>query len=245
MPFTAQPKIAEAVAQLQRAGKLPNGLSPQQLAQLQRAMDKYSGEVSDRLLAKVLEEFQSKIQTAQSATDPVVRRGLLADLGAFTPPQLVDKMKFAFDTMQQVASGAGKFLNQNLSPEALDEYPALELKRLFQRDVPRGEKLVKGALVDDEENSWPSRWEAAGGTFVDGDRMIALKSSGIWQALGDGVGGYTDTLGNPYPPFAFNSGFTTVEISRKEAEALGVIDPDMDAEPAQFDFSTLFAPVAA
>ena len=241
MPFSAQSKIADSIAQLQRAGKLPAGLSPTQTQQLQKALGKYSNEVSQRLLDKLLEEFKSKIQTAQSNTDPEIRRGLLADLGKFAGPDLVDRMKFSFDTMQQVASGAGRFLNQNLSPEALDEYPALELKRRFPREVPRGEKVVKGELVDDEENGWPARWEAAGGELTDDGRMVALKSSGIWQALGDGDGGYEDTLGNPFPPFAFNSGFMTVEISRAEAEELGLIDPDMDAEPAKMDFSNLFA----
>ena len=121
-------------------------------------------------------------------------------------------------------------MNQNLTPEAVDEYPALELKRLYDRDVPRGTK--------DPDDGWPARWEAGGGELIDG-RMVALKNDPIWQALGDGEGGYDDTLGNPFPPFAFNSGFETVDVSRAEAEELGLISEGEEVEPAEIDFGNL------
>ena len=55
------------------------------------------------------------------------------------------------------------------------------------------------------------------------DRFIALKSSPIWQALGDGVGGFTDTLGNPYPPFAYSSGMDWQAVDRDTCEKLGLV----------------------
>ena len=61
--------------------------------------------------------------------------------------------------------------------------------------------------------------------------MVALKSSPIWQALGDGVGGFKDTLGNPYPPFAYSSGMGWTDISRRECAELG-LDVDGAASPA-------------
>ncbi|MGN0886658.1 MAG: hypothetical protein ACI4RT_06635 [Candidatus Spyradenecus sp.] len=56
-----------------------------------------------------------------------------------------------------------------------------------------------------------------------GRRMVALKSSPIWEALGNGAGGFRDTLGNPYPPFAYGSSYEWSELSRAEAQALGLL----------------------
>jgi len=52
--------------------------------------------------------------------------------------------------------------------------------------------------------------------------MAARKDSPIWQELGDGAGGFEDTLGNPYPPFAFGSSYNWMPLDRQEAEALGI-----------------------
>ena len=58
--------------------------------------------------------------------------------------------------------------------------------------------------------------------------MIALKNDPIWERLGDPKT-FDDALGNPYPPFAFNSGYDVRDVSRKEAERLGVIAPNAPA----------------
>jgi hypothetical protein len=50
--------------------------------------------------------------------------------------------------------------------------------------------------------------------------MIAKKDSPIWQAIADGAGGYEDTLGHPFPPFAFNSGMDWRAVPREEWESL-------------------------
>ncbi len=125
-----------------------------------------------------------------------------------------------FKTATQIAHGAGRFVQENASADDLDVYPALELLRLYDRKPP--------------ETTWNARWQAACAAagddkahrvFTKTDRMIALKSSGIWQALGDGVGGYEDSLGNPFPPFAFDSGFGQNVIDRAECEELGLLEP--------------------
>ena len=102
---------------------------------------------------------------------------------------------------------------------AQDEYsvyaePAWELIRFGQRRMPR---------------DWSQRWKAAGdsvgweGASRDYGRMVALKASPIWQGLGDGAGGYRDTLGNPYPPFAFSSGMDWSGVRRDECIKLGLV----------------------
>ena len=55
--------------------------------------------------------------------------------------------------------------------------------------------------------------------------FVALKGSPIWQEIGNGAGGFRDTLGNPFPPFAFSSTMTWVPVDRDECAALG-LDPD-------------------
>ena len=242
----------QLIADLQKSGKLPRGLGPAQLTKLAGSLKKYSGQVSDKILAGILDDFQKKIAASAAATDPEVQRGLIADLGRQVEEDIADRIRFALKISQEVASGAGQYLNQNLSPEAVDEYPALEFTRLFDRDLPRGEKRgPKGAIVEDPDDAWPARWAAAGEAIEDADdwlpwegdaqtgRGVALKSSRIWQALGDGEGGYDDTLGNPFPPFAFNSGFMTFDVSRAEAEDLGLLDQGEPAEPAKIDFAKL------
>ena len=98
----------------------------------------------------------------------------------------------------------------------LHQYPAWELTRVSERNMPRAD--------------WPARWAAAGSSCgFEGalqGRFIALKDSPIWKALGDGEGGYRDTLLNPYPPFAYGSGMGWVAVDRAECIALGLIDED-------------------
>ena len=223
---------ATTIQALQKAGKLPSGLSDKQAALLQRSLDRYSGQVSDKVLTAILDDFRDKLKTATTMTDVNDMRGIMADLQANIggSESLAKRLKWSLRVSQEVAAGAGTYLNQNLTAEAVDEYPALELKRIYSRDVPRGTK--------DPEDSWPARWEAAGGELIDG-RMVALKDDPIWQALGDGDGGYDDTLGNPFAPFAFNSGYETLDVSRKESVSLGLIGENEHADPAPIDFGTL------
>ena len=92
-------------------------------------------------------------------------------------------------------------------------YPAWRLERYEGRRVPRMD--------------WPRRWrDAANAVGWEGvsrvDEMIARKDSPVWAALGAGTGGYDDSIGNAYPPFAFNSGLSWSPVSAAEAERLGI-----------------------
>ena len=115
--------------------------------------------------------------------------------------------------------------------------------------MPRGSEADPAGPInawDDDEGRWvaaceESEDEDAAAVFEKTGRMVALKSSGVWQALGDGAGGYDDTLGSPFAPFAFNSGFRQTPIDRKETEELGLLEEGEEAEPAQFDFTKMFA----
>ena len=147
----------------------------------------------------------------------------------------------------EVANGAGNFMAQNWDQERLDEFPALEFHRVYPRDIPRGSEEDKAGpenAWDDDEGRWVAACEEAEddealAAFEDTGRCVALKSSEVWEALGDGAGGYEDTLGNPFAPFAFNSGWDTDEINREEAIELGLMDEDDEVEGADIDFADL------
>lgn len=140
---------------------------------------------------------------------PPAERGSLRDLGSETRINLV------LNTQVRMMLGAG-FRIAGQQPDRLWQYPCWELVRVASRRVPRGS-------AESHTEGWPARWRACGGEIV-GGRMIARKDDPIWDRLGD-PSIFSDGLGNPYPPFAFNSGYGVREESRTESEHLGILDP--------------------
>lgn len=106
----------------------------------------------------------------------------------------------------------------DLDPLALDAYPAFALVRVESRAVPRGEEF------------WNDRWRQAGGSVAwrgaSRNGRAAIKSSPIWQALGD-----LGPFGTPYPPFDWGSGMGLSDISRAECETLGLLRPGQPVPP--------------
>lgn len=139
------------------------------------------------------------------------------------------RLQLILDTQTQMAASVALLNNQG--PDQIYFRPAWELVRYEPRRAPRAD--------------WRERWNAAGDAVgwegaltargATGDRMIALKTSPIWQALGDGAGGYTDTLGNPYPPFAYSSGMNWMDVDRDECIRLGLISGLRGTEAANQD----------
>lgn len=115
-------------------------------------------------------------------------------------------------TNQQVAASMAQMAVSD-DPIVAEMFPAYELASGSYRKVHRAD--------------WAVRWAAAGkscawkGALQ--DRMIALKDSPIWAALGSGEGGFQDTLGNPYPPFAWGSSFIWMDVDRSECKNLGLV----------------------
>ncbi len=136
------------------------------------------------------------------------------DGGGITNPASIRRLNLVIDTQRQMAASVSRLAGQTESTIYLR--PAWELKRFETRSVPRPD--------------WDRRWAAAGlACNFEGalkDRLIALKTSPIWQHLGNGAGGYKDTLGNPYPPFAFSSGMDWAGVERDECIALELIEED-------------------
>ena len=104
----------------------------------------------------------------------------------------------------------------NNDPDVLDAYPAQRLVRIEERDHPRPSWF------------WPSRWAEAysksGAVVTALERdMVALKTSGIWVAL--------SRFGTPWPPFDYGSGMGLEDVSRDEAESLGLLKPSESLTP--------------
>ena len=139
------------------------------------------------------------------------------DEGGLRNPASIRRLNLILDTQRQMAASVARLSEETEATAFMD--PAWELVRMGTRRVPR--------------EDWPARWRAAGDSVNwEGalkDRFIALKSSPIWQALGDGAGGFADTLGNPYPPFAFSSGMSWLQVDRETCERLGLIEPGASA----------------
>ena len=135
------------------------------------------------------------------------------------------RIDLVIKTNRDVIQGAGYFIQGN-DPAVLDAYPARELIRIEEREQKR---------------NWPARFSAAARIVGDTDalrileekgRMIARNDSPLWQALGEGAGGYeSDALGNPFEPFAFGSGEGTRDVPYSECLDLELIKPGEKIEP--------------
>lgn len=234
-------------------------------AALARSLAKYSGYISDDTLDQLLQKFLDglrdigKVQTSAragaavetGATPTSLRAEIQQLLGQFQDGDKIAaalNLPFKIGTAADVTRGAGRFITAQTD---VDEYPAWELSRMYDRAVPRGFRASKGgALIPVPDEDWPSRWreaaeqsgdEAALKVLDDTGRMVALKSSPIWAALGSLR---EDSLGNAFPPFAFNSGFDVDGVPRNECEDLGLLDAGEEAEPSAIDWKN-FLPVPA
>lgn len=239
-------------------------------AALRRSLAKHSSTLAADLLQQVGARLQSGLesilnpqqvlregaeQTVTVGENPASVRGAIAELlREFETPEAVREslnLDFKLQVAEEVSRGAGRYVAEN-DPAFVEEMPGWELLRVYDRDVPRGFRRMGKTLIEVPDEDWPTRWTAAAQAAGDDaalrvlnetGRMIALKSSGIWQALGDGAGGFDDVLGNPYPPFAFNSGMDCDQVSREDCEALGLLQPGQTPQPARFDPEQLFAPL--
>ena len=120
------------------------------------------------------------------------------------------RLNLIIDTNREMAANVALIAKQ--TPAELEMFPAWRLERYEGRAVPR--------------DDWAVRWQSAGAaTSWQGavkSEMVALKSSPIWAALGNGAGGFKDSIGNPYPPFAFSSGLQWSPVSAEDCRRLGL-----------------------
>lgn len=103
----------------------------------------------------------------------------------------------------------------------------LKCQTLGQRKRYPAWRLTRTAYSTTTREDWNARWVAAGNAVkwkgASKSNFVALKNSPIWKAIGDGSGGFADAWGNPFPPFAVDSGMGWMRVDYGEAHALGLI----------------------
>ena len=170
----------------------------------------YLAQVRD-VCARVLAGEINKATAVKELMDTLTAMGHSPlDPGGLTNPASLRRLNLIVDTQTQMAASVARIDNQTEATIAL--WPAWELVRFESRQKPRQDWALR----------WRSAGESVGWQGALKTRFIALKSSPIWQALGDGAGGFRDTLGNPYPPFAYSSGLDWMEVTAEECARLGL-----------------------
>lgn len=138
--------------------------------------------------------------------------GLSDRTGGLTDVASQTRLGLIYDMQLRMAQGFAQ-RKMDMDPDVLDAFPAQELVREEDRKMPR---------------DWTARWQASGGELVDG-RMVALKTDPVWTKI--------SRFGTPYPPFDFGSGMGLNDISRDEAEQLGLISPGETVPPEDVSFN--------
>lgn len=137
---------------------------------------------------------------------PPARKGSLQDLGSNR------RLNLILDTQWRLWAGKAQEVAGN-TPEALFAAPYWELYRAGSVRVPR---------------DWIERWQKVGGTVGDAGRLLALKTSGIWEKLGSSDH-FPDALDTTCEPYAFGSKMRRKPVRRAAAARLGLPLPSAPA----------------
>lgn len=215
-------EFSEAVAKVKNripvGSKLDTeGWGRQELALRENAF--FSAKVEE---ARVLSEMQRGVFSHATKSEFVAKtRRWLLDNGFERPLNQQDlrqltstrRLELIFEHNTEAARGYG-WWKQGQDPDVQAAFPCQEFIRIASRKMPR--------------QDWERRWLAAGGK-VYGGRMIAKKSDPVWRSL--------SRFGTPWPPFDFSSGMGVEDVSREEAEELGILQPDEPVSGDEKDFN--------
>jgi hypothetical protein len=168
-----------------------------------------SDRVADRLTAIENDPDEFVYQLRKVADDVGLPYTSAGEFGTIKDIRSLPRLRLVYETQNAMAAEYAR-RKADLDPEALDLYPAYELARVESRKEPRSPMF------------WAQRWHEAGNAsgWIGASREphIALKTSPIWLALGE-----LGPFGNPHPPYEWGSGMGTIDVSRAEAEELGII----------------------
>lgn len=182
----------------------------------------FSAKVEDARILHAARQMCAEVAEGRRSPNEFRRdmRALLAKMGhpqgngGLTDLYSQRRLDVLRETNVQQARGYAQHL-EGTTEGALIAFPAQELVRIEDREHPR---------------NWEARWQAAGGRFSGGGRMIALKGDPVWTKI--------SRFGTPWPPFDFNSGMGVEDIDRDEAVSLGLIaEDDPPQEIPDFGFN--------
>lgn len=149
---------------------------------------------------------------------PPAEPGSLKDLGS------EKRLNLILNTQRDMMNGLGKKLR---GLTRVTSHPAWELVRVLSSRVPR-EWLERWKTAAENID-----WQGVSRAALDGGRMVALKTSPMWPALGSAAL-FADALNVDHPPFAFNSGMGWRELRDDEARDLGLDANALDAQQVSF-----------
>lgn len=198
----------------------------------------FSSKVND---LKTLQEMKTRITAALNwtpgeANGPVMDSGRFAkemrailinggvrtadasELGTLKDIMATQRLELVYKVQTGMARGWAE-AKAGMDPDILDAVPAYEFVRITPKRVPR------------PESYWTTRWARAVAA-VNGkgcllSPMLGLKTSPVWQALGD-----LGPFGNPFDPFDYETGMGREERDRAYCEAAGLLDPAEEVKPA-------------
>jgi hypothetical protein len=220
-PIVKPLEFSEAVKKLGSKTAVGAGLSSADwrmvpLAIRERAF--FSAKVAE---ARIASELQSRVMSVATKAEFIAKaRPFMLENGFARAENQQDlkahtssrRLGLIFEQNTQAARGYG-WWKQGQQSDVMDAFPAQEFIRVEARKVPR--------------QTWQARWTAAGGRLWDG-RMIALKSDPVWVKL--------SRFQTPWPPYDFGSGMGVEDVTREEAEALGLMQPGQPAESDEATF---------
>jgi len=180
-----------------------------QRVKLERDKVEAGGRVMER--GRFIQEMQGLLEEMGYRPDPG-KEGSLQDLSSAGRLGLIWQMQL------DMAHGHAKWKTA-MNPDILEAFPAQELVRDFARV---------------ERRDWPQIWKDNGGVFYGEPgpdypgapgRMIALMTDPIWAKI--------SRFGVPWPPFDWGSGMGLRKVRRRDAEKLGLLDPEDVMIPAE------------
>jgi len=218
---------------------LPTSLSSAEINELNDEFD-IRGLFSARTLsAQLLSGYQDELKELASgqinqATARVQIKDLIDELGGMESADYQDagtikdlgsnsRIALVLRTNLDMARGFGQYA-EGMTEGAFQAYPALELIRVEERNVPRDwEEIWDDAAEELGDQTRATSAEETG-------RMVAAKGDPIWLAISD--------FNQPWPPFKFNSGMGVEDVDYQDAMDLGVIDEDeIPEQPEALDFN--------
>lgn len=169
--------------------------------------------------ASAREELEQSLKSIGYSPNP-------KDAGTIKDLSSQERLELVLRTNVEMSQGFGQMV-QGMEGDVLQEWPAWELFRAEDRK---------------EKRNWFDRWRDA--AIKSGDQaalkaleqfrmMAALKSSPIWDVLGTVA---DDGLGNPYPPYAFNSGMWIRDVGRDRAVEIGLCSENQEIARREIEF---------